>query len=241
VTSRAEQYRRYARQCLEIAPTFQDEEARATLLGFAQGWSRLAHLAIANPHIAELMVQRDRRTLPSRQRKADRRDKHPKPLNQMTIGQFEEMFPHEDACVAYLVKRRWPEGIRCPRCGSDRVHGLKTMKWKWECLDCGKGGGPYKFSHLVGTVFENTNCPLKIWFRVIHMMLTSKTRISSLQIHRTIGTGSYQTVCHMCRRITGLVESEKKLAGIVEMGETYVGGNNKHRDKRGKGGTGGIG
>jgi hypothetical protein len=50
-------YRRYARQCLEMAPTFQDKEARATLRGFAQNWSRLAHLAIANQHIAELMVQ----------------------------------------------------------------------------------------------------------------------------------------------------------------------------------------
>jgi hypothetical protein len=57
VTSRAEEYRRYARQCLEIAPTFQDEEARATLLGFAQTWLRLAHLALANRQIAELAVQ----------------------------------------------------------------------------------------------------------------------------------------------------------------------------------------
>jgi hypothetical protein len=57
VTSRAEEYRRYARQCLEIAPTFQDEEARATLLSIAQGWLRLAHLAQANRHIAELYVQ----------------------------------------------------------------------------------------------------------------------------------------------------------------------------------------
>jgi hypothetical protein len=57
VTSRAEEYRRYARQCLEIAPTFQDEEARATLLSIAQGWLRLAHLALANRQIAELAVQ----------------------------------------------------------------------------------------------------------------------------------------------------------------------------------------
>jgi hypothetical protein len=57
VTSRAEEYRRYARQCSEIAPTFQDEEARATLLGLAQAWSRLAHLALANRQIAELAVQ----------------------------------------------------------------------------------------------------------------------------------------------------------------------------------------
>ena len=49
--------RRYARQCVEIAPTFQDEERRATLLGQAQAWLRLAHLAQANRQIAELAVQ----------------------------------------------------------------------------------------------------------------------------------------------------------------------------------------
>jgi hypothetical protein len=57
VTSSAEEYRRYARQCVEIAPTFQDEERRVTLLGQAQAWSRLAHLALANQYIAELTVQ----------------------------------------------------------------------------------------------------------------------------------------------------------------------------------------
>src|SRR5262249_23631636 len=57
VTSRAEEYWRYARQCLKIAPTFQDEEKGATLLGQAQAWLRLAHLAQANRQIAELAVQ----------------------------------------------------------------------------------------------------------------------------------------------------------------------------------------
>ena len=57
MTSRAEEYRRYARQCLDIAPAFQDEEARATLLGQARAWLRLAHLAPANRQIAELAVQ----------------------------------------------------------------------------------------------------------------------------------------------------------------------------------------
>ena len=57
MTSRAEEYFRYARKCLEIAATFQDKEARATLLGFAKAWSRLAHIALANRHIAELTVQ----------------------------------------------------------------------------------------------------------------------------------------------------------------------------------------
>jgi hypothetical protein len=56
VTSRAEEYQRYARQCLQIAPIFQDEERRAILLGQAQAWLHLAHLAQANRHIAELRI-----------------------------------------------------------------------------------------------------------------------------------------------------------------------------------------
>ena len=57
MTNRAEEYRRYARQCLEVAPAFQDEEARASLLGIARAWLRLAYLAQANRQIAELAVQ----------------------------------------------------------------------------------------------------------------------------------------------------------------------------------------
>ena len=57
MTSSAERYRRYARQCLEMAPTFQDKGARAALLGFARGWSRLAHVAVVDRHIAELRVE----------------------------------------------------------------------------------------------------------------------------------------------------------------------------------------
>ena len=57
MTSRAEEYQRQARECVEIAPTFQNEEWRAILLGQAQAWLRLAHLAQANRHIAELTVQ----------------------------------------------------------------------------------------------------------------------------------------------------------------------------------------
>jgi hypothetical protein len=57
VTSKAEEYQRYARQCVEIAPTFHDEKRRAILLGQAQAWLRLAHLAQVNRQIAELAVQ----------------------------------------------------------------------------------------------------------------------------------------------------------------------------------------
>lgn len=163
-----------------------------------------------------------------------------KPVHQMTIGQWEKAFPHDDACRAYLQANRWQSGVVCPRCGSTRCYELATMPFKWECPDCSPGG--YRFSVLVGTIFENTKVSLRTWFRVIHMMLTSKKGVSALQVHRTIGTGSYRTAWYMCHRIrAGLADREfRKLVGIVEVDETFVGGKdkNRHWDKK-SGGVGG--
>jgi transposase-like protein len=157
----------------------------------------------------------------------------------MTVPQFEAMFPDEEACKAYLVARRWPNGVNCPRCGNTEVYDASSYKsFHWQCRECAPQG--YRFSCIAGTVFENTNKPLKDWYRVAHTMLTSKKGVSALQIMRTMGFGSYKTAWYMCHRIrAALVEQNMdKLGGIVEVDETFIGGkdHNKHVSKRGKGG-----
>jgi hypothetical protein len=162
--------------------------------------------------------------------------KRPKPVHQLTIKEFEDLFPDEDACRAYLQARRWPEGVRCPRCGNPAVYDLPSRSWHWQCTKCAPGGSTgYRFSIIAGTVFENTNKPLREWFRVAHLMLTSKKGMSALQIMRYMGFGSYKTAWGMCHKIrVALMEDIEKLGGIVEVDETTVGGDdkNEHWDKR---------
>jgi transposase-like protein len=159
--------------------------------------------------------------------------RRPKPVHQLTEKQFEDMFPHEDACRAYLVARRWPEGPRCPRCGNRAVYELKSRKWHWQCEKCAPDG--YRFSVLAGTIFENTNKPLRDWYKVVHLMLVSKKGMSALQIMRYMGFGSYKTAWSMCHKVrAALMQNVDKLGGIVEVDETFIGGKdkNRHWDKK---------
>ena len=124
--------------------------------------------------------------------------KRPKPVHQMTAAQFEEVFPDEDACKAYLKARRWPEGVHCPRCGNPKVYDLRSRKWHWQCEQCAPDG--YRFSVIAGTIFENTNKPLRHWFgRSSHAdQQKGNERAAN---HRYMGFGSYKTARRMCHKI----------------------------------------
>jgi transposase-like protein len=153
------------------------------------------------------------------------RAKQAKTIHQMTFREWETAFPDEDECCAYLVGHRWPAGVACPRCGNVKVKPHGKMAWHWLCNECSPSETNYRFSHITGTIFENTNKPLRDWFRVIHLMLTSKKGISALQIHRMMGFGSYRTAWYMCHRIRAALGNEefRKLLGIGDVPRTGIG------------------
>jgi len=163
----------------------------------------------------------------------------------MTLNQLLTRFPDSDSCKAFLVQRRWPNGVTCPRCGNTKVFHVTHRPFHWVCKKCNRNG--YRFSVITGTIFENTNYPLREWFKVIFLMSQSKKGMSALQIHRMLGTGSYETAWYMCHRIRAAMKNTTwdKLTGEVEVDETFVGGKdrNRHKDKRTHlpGGSGKIG
>src|SRR5258708_40267098 len=84
----------------------------------------------------------------------------PKIVRQLTIGQFEAMFPNEEACREDLYTLRWPNGVRCPRCQNDRVYASKVRMAHWQCKKCGKNKhAPYRFTLQTRTHFEEMKYP----------------------------------------------------------------------------------
>src|SRR5216683_5589467 len=153
----------------------------------------------------------------------------------ISLADLIKKFGDENTCRVYLRDCRWPNGVRCPRCGNEKVYTLKQpFKWQCQSAKCGKKG--YRFSVTSGTIFENTKYPLATWFQVAYLMTQSKKGMSALQIHRQIKSGDYRTAWYMCHRLRAAMKNAtfEKLIGEVEIDETYFGGNdaNRHWDKK---------
>jgi IS1 family transposase len=148
-----------------------------------------------------------------------------------TLDAFDKRFPTEESCREALRDARWANGVRCPKCDTDKVYALKAKPFYWLCRACGN----YRFSVISGTIFENTKKPLKIWFKVAYLMLVAKKSRSALEIHRTIfgeESGSdYHTTWYMCTRLRAAMRNKEwgKLMGVVEVDETYIGGKDRNR------------
>ena len=129
-----------------------------------------------------------------------------------TYDAFMAQFPDDESCKAFLARKRWPDGVTCPRCDNPRVYKLNFKPWHWMCKVCGGKNG-YRFSVITGTIFQDTKIPLRTWFKVGYLMLTAKKGISSLQIHRVIfgeNSGSdWRTSWYMCHRWRAAMRGER--------------------------------
>lgn len=150
-------------------------------------------------------------------------------MRRYTIRAFEKQFPDDKACLSFLFKSRWPEGVICARCGQVTKHFPRATQRAYSCMYCGTLVFP-----TAGTIFHKSPTPLRLWFYAMYQMASTRCGISAKQLERELGV-TYKTAWRMFKQIRMLMEEDlHDLSGPVEADETYVGG------KR-KGGQGGRG
>ncbi len=144
----------------------------------------------------------------------------------------------EKAAYAWVEAQIWPNGPICPHCGG--VERISLMKGKstrigvYKCYQCRK-----PFTVKVGTVFEASHIPMRIWLQAMVLMTSSKKGISSNQLHRVLGVSlkSAWFMSHRIReamRVVGL----GPLGGsgkVVEVDETFYGRVKGEPKRRGTG------
>jgi len=154
----------------------------------------------------------------------------------MTLQQATVYFADMDNCIAFLVARRWPDGVvTCPRCGSSKVTWMPT-RLVWQC----KARHPKaQFSIKVGTIFEDSPIELSKWLMAMWMVANCRNGVSSHEIMRTVGV-TQKSAWHMLHRIRLAMKDTNygsKLGGpdggAVEVDESFVGGKiaNMHRHR----------
>jgi transposase-like protein len=137
-------------------------------------------------------------------------------------------FADESKCRAYIEKLRWPNGVECPRCESEKVYRI-VKRDQLLCSSC-----EYQFSVTVDSIFHDTHLPLWKWFLATYLLTESRKGMSANQMKRMLNV-SYKTAWYLCHRIRAamLEVAPPKLGGTVEIDETYVAG--KKRRWRAKG------
>ena len=145
---------------------------------------------------------------------------------------------NETAALAWVEARLWPNGPVCPHCGGfDRIGkmgGKSTRIGTYKCYQCRK-----QFTVKVGTIFEDSHIPMRVWLQAIYLLCSSKKGISSNQLHRTLGV-TLKTAWFMGHRIREAmriigVEPMGGAGEVVEVDETYYGKHEGHTKQKRQG------
>lgn len=154
-----------------------------------------------------------------------------KPYQEMDLLEFQKKYQTEEDCEKRLFELRWPQGFVCPSCGRHEYYFVSKRKL-YQCKSC-----RHQASVTAGTVVHGTRTSLLLWFWAIYLVATDKRGLSALALSKKLGLSYWRawTMLQKIRRGMRDRDSTYKLAGIVEMDDSFFGGPKEGGDKRGRG------
>ena len=143
-----------------------------------------------------------------------------------SLPEFQQLFPDDVACVAYLEKARWSNGFVCPRClEPGEPFRFENRPGVLRCRKCRKNTGL-----TVGTVMERSHTPLSVWFWAAYLVTSHTPGMSAVQFQRQLGLSRYETAFQILHKLrAGMVRPDQDRIGgrpenHIEVDETWVGG-----------------
>ena len=152
----------------------------------------------------------------------------------LTLISAVEFFAEPDNAEEWFIVSRWPQGVRCPFCTSERITERRNRQPRR--FFCGPKGCGRTFSVKTGTVMHGSKLPLTKWGLAIYLVATNLKGVSSMKLHRDLGI-TQKAAWYMLHRIRECMRFYGDLfAGPAEADETYIGGKRKnmHANERKK-------
>lgn len=146
-------------------------------------------------------------------------------------------FPTEQSCITHLENLMWGGNPVSPFAAESKIYKCAGNKYK--CKTTGK-----YFNVRTGTIFDNTKIPLQKWFLALYVFSSHKKGISSHQLAKDISVTQKSAwfLLHRLRYAFDHPNFQNTLSNIVEIDETFMGGQskNKHTSKKVKNERGGT-
>src|SRR5256714_6941576 len=124
-------------------------------------------------------------------------------------------------CFALVRQHRWPEGVRCPGCGSDAVirngcDDTQPHRQRYRCKACAG-----RFDDLTDTALAGHHQPLRVWVLCLYLR---GLNLSNRQIAQelSLDASDVQAMTEQLRQGLLARAPVAQLEGTAEVDEVYL-------------------
>ncbi len=145
-----------------------------------------------------------------------------------TLPAFQQHFPNEEACIAHLYVKRFPDGFVCHYCeqregDAGPPYTFASRPTVYRCRSCKRDT-----SLSAGTIMHRSKQPLHTWFWAAFLVTGLTPGMSAVQFKKMLGIERYETAFQMLHKLrAAMVRAERDPVGQkfpVEVDETFIGG-----------------